>query len=80
MQLSWSPRAYLLKGFLADEEAQHLIELGRPTMRKSTVADNKTGKSMDSEIRTSTGTFLSSGQDAIVARIENRVAQVLHSY
>ena len=29
MHLSWSPRAFLLKGLLSDEECDHLIELVR---------------------------------------------------
>ena len=45
-------------------------------MEKSAVVDNKTGKSMDSEIRTSTGTFFGKGEDDVISRIEKRVAQV----
>lgn len=29
VHLSWSPRAFLLKGFLSDEECDHLIKLVR---------------------------------------------------
>ena len=117
IEVSWSPRAFLFKGFLSEEEADHLIgkvtcavaaasaqlhmpraaacsgcpgRLGcaaacavtmlpglrwrtslafaelagglcwaqaRPNMVKSTVVDNDTGKSIDSTVRTSTGTF-----------------------
>ena len=45
-------------------------------MIKSAVVDNDSGKSKDSEVRTSTGTFLRTAQDEIVKRIEKRVAQV----
>jgi hypothetical protein len=45
-------------------------------MVKSHVVDNETGKSKDSDIRTSTGTFFAKGEDEIIARIEKRVAQV----
>ena len=76
VQLSWAPRAYLLKHFLSEQECDHLIKLAKPSMRKSSVADNLTGKSVDSEIRTSTGTFLAKGQDDVVTRIEKRTAQV----
>jgi replicative DNA helicase len=48
----------------------------KPSMQKSSVVDNATGKSVDSQIRTSTGTFLAMHEDDIVARIEKRVAQV----
>lgn len=76
VQLSWQPRAYQLKGFLRDEECDHLIKLAQPTMRKSSVADSTTGKSIASEVRTSTGTFLAKHHDEIVRRLERRVAQV----
>uniref|UniRef100_A0A0D6R4C7 procollagen-proline 4-dioxygenase n=1 Tax=Araucaria cunninghamii TaxID=56994 RepID=A0A0D6R4C7_ARACU len=73
-QLSWNPRAFLYKNFLTDEECDHLIELARGKLEKSMVADNDSGKSVMSEIRTSSGMFLSKGQDEIVARIEDRIA------
>ncbi|KAF2316208.1 hypothetical protein GH714_041549 [Hevea brasiliensis] len=38
------------------------------------VADNESGKSMESEVRTSSGMFLSKAQDKIVADIEARIA------
>ncbi|KAL6758130.1 hypothetical protein V8C86DRAFT_2604305 [Haematococcus lacustris] len=76
VHLSWSPRAFLLKGFLSDEECDHLINKARPMMVKSHVVDNKSGKSVDSQIRTSTGTFFGKAEDDIIARIEKRVAQV----
>jgi hypothetical protein len=40
------------------------------------VVDSSTGQSKDSEVRTSTGTFFSKGQDEVITRIERRVAQV----
>lgn len=77
IQLSWSPRAYLLKNFLTEAECDHLISLSAAHMKNSTVANSRTGKSMASEVRTSTGTFLTKGRDAIVSAIEKRVAEVL---
>lgn len=74
--VSWSPRAFVLEGFLTDEEADHLIALAAPKMANSTVVDNDTGESFASEVRTSTGTFLDPGQDAVVSRIERRIALV----
>lgn len=76
IQLSWSPRAFLLKGFLSDAECEHLITKATPSMVKSSVVDNKTGKSVDSNIRTSTGTFFGKAADAVITTIEKRVAQV----
>jgi prolyl 4-hydroxylase len=75
-QISWAPRAYILHNFLTDEECDHLIALGNPTLVKSTVVDSKTGGSVDSDVRTSSGTFLRYAQDDIVSRIEERIAHV----
>ncbi|KAK7848433.1 probable prolyl 4-hydroxylase 7 [Quercus suber] len=73
-QLSWRPRAFLYKGFLSDEECDHLINLARDKLEKSMVADNESGKSIMSEVRTSSGMFLGKYQDEVVADIEARIA------
>lgn len=46
----------------------------RPRMTKSTVVDNETGKSVDSDIRTSTGMFFARGENEVIRRIEKRIA------
>ncbi|KAL8528284.1 hypothetical protein ACS0TY_005911 [Phlomoides rotata] len=43
-------------------------------LEKSMVADNESGKPLESEVRTSSGMFLSKAQDEIVSKIEGRVA------
>ena len=48
----------------------------KPSMTKSSVVDNETGKSMDSTVRTSTGTFFARGQNEVLANVEKRIAQV----
>ena len=45
-------------------------------MTKSSVVDSVTGKSMDSTVRTSTGTFFARGQNPVLAAVEKRIAQV----
>ena len=45
-------------------------------MQKSTVVDSATGKSKDSDVRTSLGSYFPRGHDEIIKKIENRVAQV----
>lgn len=45
-------------------------------MEKSDVVNSDSGKFEDSHERTSTGTFLDPGQDAVVAAVEKRVAQI----
>uniref|UniRef100_N1R0K7 Prolyl 4-hydroxylase alpha subunit domain-containing protein n=1 Tax=Aegilops tauschii TaxID=37682 RepID=N1R0K7_AEGTA len=62
VQLSWHPRAFLHKGFLSDAECDHMIELAKDKLEKSMVADNESGKSVQSEVRTSSGMFLEKRQ------------------
>ncbi|XP_027347974.1 probable prolyl 4-hydroxylase 10 [Abrus precatorius] len=71
---SWEPRAFLYHHFLSKEECEYLIKIAKPNMHKSTVVDNETGKSIDSRVRTSSGTFLTRGRDQIVSNIEKRIA------
>ncbi|KAK3410121.1 hypothetical protein EUGRSUZ_J02153 [Eucalyptus grandis] len=73
-QLSWRPRAFLYKGFLSNEECDHLMDMARDKLEKSMVADNESGKSIESEVRTSSGMFLGKAQDEVVAEIEARIA------
>jgi prolyl 4-hydroxylase len=75
-QVSWRPRAFVYHHFLSDEECEHLKELARKRLVKSTVVDNKTGKSMDSLVRTSSGTFLARGEDEVVRAIEKRISLI----
>ncbi|XXG48451.1 hypothetical protein AAC387_Pa02g2898 [Persea americana] len=73
-QLSWHPRAFSYTGFLSDDECDHLINLAKDKLGKSMVADNDSGKSIMSEVRTSSGMFLNKRQDEIVESIERRIA------
>ena len=68
-----SPRAYVYEGFLTEEECDHMLELSRGRMTKSGVVDIATGGSTTSDIRTSTGTFISRKRDDVIARIEKRI-------
>ncbi|KZV53826.1 hypothetical protein F511_00092 [Dorcoceras hygrometricum] len=72
--ISWEPRAFVYHNFLSKEECDYLISIAEPKMEKSTVVDSDTGKSKDSRVRTSSGTFLRRGQDKIVRNIEKRIA------
>lgn len=64
----------MYEGFLTDEECDHVISLAKSELKRSAVADNLSGKSTLSEVRTSSGMFISKGKDAIVARIEDKIA------
>ncbi|KAH6799888.1 2-oxoglutarate and oxygenase superfamily protein [Perilla frutescens var. hirtella] len=72
--VSWEPRAFIYHNFLSKEECEYLINLATPYMVKSTVVDSKTGKSKDSRVRTSYGTFFRRGRDKVIRAIEKRIA------
>ncbi|XP_041022340.1 probable prolyl 4-hydroxylase 10 [Juglans microcarpa x Juglans regia] len=72
--ISWEPRAFVYHNFLTKDECEYLISLAKPHMHKSTVVDGETGKSKDSRVRTSSGTFLARGRDKIIRNIEKKIA------
>ncbi|XP_020246622.1 prolyl 4-hydroxylase 1 isoform X3 [Asparagus officinalis] len=74
--LSWSPRIILYRNFLSTEECDYLRAIARPRLQVSTVVDTKTGKGIKSEVRTSSGMFLSSEERRypIIQAIEKRIA------
>ncbi len=74
--MSWKPRAFLFHNLLTDEECEHLKKLSSSTLVKSSVVDDTTGQSVPSDVRTSSGTFLSRAQDDVVARIEKRLSLI----
>ncbi|GAA0141601.1 protein modifying enzyme [Lithospermum erythrorhizon] len=73
-QISWKPRAFVYKGFLTDEECNHLISLAKTELTRSEVADNESGESKLSEVRTSSGMFITKAKDPIVSGIEDKIA------
>nr|AMY26629.1 prolyl 4-hydroxylase alpha subunit-oxidoreductase activity, prolyl 4-hydroxylase [Linum usitatissimum] len=73
-QVSWKPRAFVYQGFLTDLECDHLISLAKSELKRSAVADNVSGQSQLSEVRTSSGMFIRKGKDPIVDGIEEKIA------
>ncbi|KAJ3675703.1 hypothetical protein LUZ60_004745 [Juncus effusus] len=74
--LSWSPRIILFRNFLSSEECDYLKAIAKPRLQISTVVDTKTGKGIKSDVRTSSGMFLSSSERKfpIVQAIEKRIS------
>ncbi|CAI5963282.1 unnamed protein product [Closterium sp. NIES-65] len=74
--VSWEPRVFLLKSFLSWQECEALKAMARKALESSTVVDSSSGKSYRSEVRTSSGMFLSHSDSAqpLVKRIEERIA------
>lgn len=60
-------RVFLYKGFLSDEECDHLISLA------SNSEDNPSGNTVSTKVLKSSGVILNTTDD-IIARIENRIA------
>lgn len=75
--LSWKPRIFHLHNFLTAAECDKLISLGRPQLEKSTVVDISTGQGMLSQVRTSSGTFLTDNQDPVLDTIRKRISHVV---
>ncbi|XP_040956150.1 probable prolyl 4-hydroxylase 7 [Gossypium hirsutum] len=66
--------AFLYKVFLSSEECDHLITLAKDKLEKSMVADNESGDSIESEVRTSFGMFL---QKAQISRVRLLITDLL---
>jgi prolyl 4-hydroxylase len=65
-----------LTGVVSSEECAELIELARPRLERSTVADVRTGKDIVAAHRTSLGMFFRPQENELVARIDRRFAEV----
>ncbi|KAI3968311.1 hypothetical protein MKW92_019106 [Papaver armeniacum] len=74
--ISWAPRIIVLHNFLSSEECDYLKAIARPRLQISTVVDAKTGKGIKSNVRTSSGMFLSNEERKypIVQAIEKRIS------
>ena len=68
--------AHAVHSLLLSTDQIMVLFQAKPSMTKSSVVDNETGKSIDSTVRTSTGTFFARGQNPVLAAVEKRIAQV----
>jgi prolyl 4-hydroxylase len=66
----------VLHDFLSPEECEYLKAIARPRLQVSTVVDVKTGKGVKSDVRTSSGMFLTHVERSypIIQAIEKRIA------
>ncbi|XVE81095.1 hypothetical protein DITRI_Ditri15bG0035700 [Diplodiscus trichospermus] len=74
--ISWSPRIIVLHSFLSSEECDYLRAIARPRLQVSTVVDTRTGKGIKSNVRTSSGMFLSPTERKypMIQAIEKRIS------
>jgi prolyl 4-hydroxylase len=73
-----TPQIVLFGDFLSKDECDRLVEAARPRMRRSLTTDAQTGDDKVDEVRTSRGMFFQRGESALVSRIEDRIARLLH--
>uniref|UniRef100_A0A0E0CC69 Fe2OG dioxygenase domain-containing protein n=1 Tax=Oryza meridionalis TaxID=40149 RepID=A0A0E0CC69_9ORYZ len=74
--ISWSPRIIVFHNFLSSEECDYLRAIARPRLQISTVVDVATGKGVKSNVRTSSGMFVSSEERKlpVIQSIEKRIS------
>jgi prolyl 4-hydroxylase len=72
------PVLAVLRDLLSPEECASLIERARPRLVPSTVVDPTTGRDVVAGHRTSLGMFFRLAEDALVARLDRRVSEVMN--
>ncbi len=74
---SSSPALIVFDNFLSQDECSRLIDLARPRLTPSTITDPVSGKTVVSENRSSDGMFFRLGENALIERIELRIADLI---
>ncbi|GMH22953.1 hypothetical protein Nepgr_024796 [Nepenthes gracilis] len=74
--ISWSPRIIVFHNFLSMEECDYIRAIALPRLQVSTVVDTKTGKGIKSDVRTSSGMFLTQEERKypMIQAIEKRIS------
>ena len=73
--LSWEPRIFHIKNLMTPSECEHIVRVASPQLTRSTVVDGHGGGIVD-PIRNSAGMFIRRRSDAVIARVENRLANI----
>jgi prolyl 4-hydroxylase len=72
-----APRIVLFGNLLSDEECGQMIELSRGKLARSSVVNNETGAYDIHPHRTSTGTYFNRGENELIRRLEQRIAELV---
>jgi len=72
------PRLVVFGQLLSDDECTGLMALAAPRLARSETVDNATGGTEVNVARTSDGMFFERGEAPLIARIEQRIAELLH--
>ena len=70
----FSPNVALFANLLSEQECDKLIQLSAGKLRRSEVVDRAGGGVQVSGVRTSEGTYFQRGENAVVQRLEQRIA------
>ena len=71
------PDVVVFENVLSAEECDQLIALSKPKLKRSTIVDNQTGSEEIIDTRSSEGTYFLRSENAFVARLEKRLAQLM---
>jgi prolyl 4-hydroxylase len=72
------PMVAILDNFMSDDECDELVQLSRLKLQRSTIVDPSTGQDRVIEDRKSSGTFFALNENALVARLDRRISDVMH--
>lgn len=71
------PRVILFGNVFSKEECEHLIELSKPKLDRSTTVDDNTGKAEYHQHRTSSGTFFHLNENPFIATLDKRISELM---
>lgn len=77
LQTMRHPRVIVFGDLLSDEECENLIAAARLRLARSLTVETQTGGEALNVDRTSDGMFFERGENAVVARLEQRIASLL---
>ena len=72
--VSWRPRAFLVHNLMSDEECEHIIAQARASVEPMRVVFQNGTRTVDDRIRSAWGTYIPRRYDAVVSRIDERIA------
>ena len=73
-----NPRVVVFANLISDEECDEIIALARARLARSETVQTETGSSEVNDARTSQGMFFERGEHAVCARVEARMAALMH--
>lgn len=78
--LSWSPRIFVYRNFLTEEECDYLIEKAKPHLTPSTVVDDENNLGSKTDYRRSSEGmwFVQNHGDLILESIEQKISLLTH--